>query len=210
LPVGIGVPAARLFSAVVERGLGPSAAIEAMTAGSMGMSLFGVVVLGAAAVIGVAAWRRDAVPIVLDTLAPGIPVAIAFGRLGCLCAGCCHGAPTLFPIALVFEDFDSAARPIGVPLHATQLYEALGCLLVLGLSLRPGPRPRGQRFAETLLGYALVRLAVEPLRGDFRGDVGGWSSTLATAAVLAVTAALLLVGQRASDEAEAVPNTNRS
>lgn len=128
-------------------------------------------------------------------MAPGFAVGLSIGRIGCLLAGCCFGRPTLFPIALVFDDFACAARPIGVPLHATQLYESAGAI-VLGIALwwTPNKPVAGLRFAALLLGYGLLRAGLETLRFDYRGWVGGVSAPT-IASLLAAIAGLLLLGR---------------
>src|SRR5438128_8593835 len=69
-----------------------------------------------------------------DVFAPGIALGHVTGRLGCLAAGCCYGKPTNVAWAIVFRNPAAAANvgtPLGVPLHATQIYEAGAELLIL-------------------------------------------------------------------------------
>ena len=58
----------------------------------------------------------------IDVLAPGLVIAHAFGRIGCLSAGCCYGRPTDVPWAIKLHSdiVDESLR--GVPLHPTQIY----------------------------------------------------------------------------------------
>jgi phosphatidylglycerol:prolipoprotein diacylglycerol transferase len=67
-----------------------------------------------------------------------------------------------------------------LPVHATQLYEALGCLLLsVGLS-RWSPRHQrfdGQTTLLFLIGYAVLRFFIEFLRADDRGIYGGFSTS---------------------------------
>ncbi|HPQ38936.1 MAG TPA: prolipoprotein diacylglyceryl transferase, partial [bacterium] len=67
--------------------------------------------------------RRHALdPLVtLDVITPAIPLAHAFGRLGCFMAGCCYGEQCDLPWAVTFNDPHTLA-PRGVALHPTQLY----------------------------------------------------------------------------------------
>jgi len=68
--------------------------------------------------------------------------------------------------------------PIGVPLHPTQLYEAVGALLLFGLLLLfERRRFSGETFARYVVGYALLRGTIEFFRGDPRGEVFGLMST---------------------------------
>ncbi|MDO8757424.1 MAG: prolipoprotein diacylglyceryl transferase, partial [Elusimicrobiota bacterium] len=56
----------------------------------------------------------------------------SFGRLGCFLAGCCYGRPTELPWGIVFTDPRAMvpAELLGVRLHPTQLYEAVGIMLI--------------------------------------------------------------------------------
>ena len=62
-----------------------------------------------------------------------------------------------------------------LPVHATQLYEAFGCLLLSVFLSRWGPRHQrfdGQITLLFLLGYAVLRFVLEFLRADDRGLYG--------------------------------------
>lgn len=115
---------------------------------------------------------------VCDTGATWMPLGHAFGRLGCLLAGCCWGAPTDVPWSLRFGP-DSVAYGAGevprlgdhtVPLHPTQLYESVGLLVLfaalLAIRLRRGIEPPWRQGCRYLLGYGVLRLVVEVFRGD--------------------------------------------
>lgn len=122
-------------------------------------------------------WRRAPGWKLLDLMSVMLPFGHAIGRVGCVLAGCCYGAPTSMPWGLVYPAGSDA--PAGVPLHPTQLYEAafgvaLGTVL---WRMRAGRRFDGQVFATFLLAYPLFRSANELLRGDaVRGFVGGVSN----------------------------------
>lgn len=55
-------------------------------------------------------------------LIPVIPLAHAFGRIGCALAGCCYGVPYDGPGAVVYAE--SLAAPNGMPLFPVQALEA--------------------------------------------------------------------------------------
>jgi len=86
-----------------------------------------------------------------DGFAVALPLGQAIGRVGCFLHGCCGG------IALA-----------GGGRHPAQLYEAsLDLGLAAGLWLvRARPRREGHLFRTYLVGYAVIRFALEPLRGD--------------------------------------------
>jgi phosphatidylglycerol:prolipoprotein diacylglycerol transferase len=101
-----------------------------------------------------------------DVIAPSIALGHAFGRVGCLMTGCCYGRPTDLPWAICFPKEHWTG---GVPVHPTQIYEAvLNALLYGGLAwLFRRKRFDGQVFAAYLMGYAVLRAAVEAFRGDY-------------------------------------------
>lgn len=101
-----------------------------------------------------------------DAFAPAFALAHGISRLGCVGAGCCFGRPTELPWAITFPP--GGAAPVGVPLHPTQLYEAVW-LLILGAALyalTPRRRFEGQVTLVYFLAYAGGRSVIELFRGD--------------------------------------------
>lgn len=112
-----------------------------------------------------------------DAAAPAVALGQAIGRIGCLAAGCCWGGQCAKPWAITFTDpkaGENVGVPIGVPLHPTQLYEALGLMTLVGLVLWFGKgRVPGRTFSVYLVGAAILRFVVELFRDDPRGTVPG-------------------------------------
>lgn len=110
----------------------------------------------------------------LDIFAPGLVLAHALGRLGCLASGCCYGKPTgtEFGVRFYSELVDPHLR--GVLLHPTQLYESFS-LFILFISLIWIHRRKlfdGQVALTYLLIYPVIRSIIEVFRGDqIRGFV---------------------------------------
>lgn len=109
---------------------------------------------------GISGWRMA------DVLAPSLALGHAVGRLGCLANGCCYGRRCDWPWGI---HYPARYGLPDAPLHPAPLYEAL-----LGLGLAAGlvwlfrrRRFDGQVFAVYLVGYGLVRGAVEFFRGDY-------------------------------------------
>jgi phosphatidylglycerol---prolipoprotein diacylglyceryl transferase len=139
---------------------------------------------GFLAAVGFAAWytrrRKLSFARIADLLAPSVAIGHFFGRLGCYAAGCCWGTPASAgvgvrfpPDSLVFQQLVSdgklsAAAMLTPPLHPVQLYEALGNLvLFFALQLlAKKKRYDGQVLVAYLIGYAILRYAMELLRGD--------------------------------------------
>ncbi len=170
--------------------------------------------------------RRKGMPFLryADAMIPSVALGHFLGRLGCFGAGCCWGRvshshlPWLVrfgPDSLAYQslavrpDAASFLAPGGattLPLHPTQLYEALGELaifLALVFWLRPRRRFPGQVLAAWIGAYAVLRTTVEFFRGDVeRGVVAGlgvgqWTS----AVILAVGVTVYVAGKRQAEGA---------
>ena len=131
-----------------------------------------------------------------DAAVPGVALGQAIGRIGCLAAGCCWGAQCSKPWAITFTDPKAGQNvgvPMGVPLHPTQLYEAVGLVLLTCLILWFGKgRAPGRTFSLYLVGAAILRFTVEIFRGDPRGSIPG--TNLSTSQGIALGLFVLGVG----------------
>ena len=114
----------------------------------------------------------------MDTLAPGIGLGEAIGRIGCLAAGCCYGDVCDLPWAVTFFHPESLA-PLHVPLHPTQLYHSLAGLACFAatLALKTRLRGTGQLMGVFLVLFGAFRYVIELFRADYRGDLGPLSVT---------------------------------
>jgi phosphatidylglycerol:prolipoprotein diacylglycerol transferase len=113
-----------------------------------------------------------------DLVMPSIALAQAFGRLGCLLAGCCYGVETESRFSLVFPE-DSYA-PSGVRLFPTQpTLSALNFLNFFALIfLAKRVKADGQVAALYLIFYSVGRFIIEFFRGDIeRGSIGVLSTS---------------------------------
>lgn len=111
---------------------------------------------------------------VLDLGAVCLPLAHAFGRIGCFSAGCCYGKPTGMPWGVAFDSplVDVSVR--GIPVHPTQLYEALSLLVLFFILRRQRLHKKfnGEIAILYCVGYAAIRFVIEFFRGDLvRGFV---------------------------------------
>lgn len=138
----------------------------------------------------------------LDAAAIPLPVSQAIGRLGCLAASCCHGGPCDLPWAVTYTSTDAnhqSGVQLGVPLHPSQLYEALWCAgVVLPFLLswrRRTDRAPGELMAVYLGVYGVGRFLVELTRGDAIRGVwfGGLLSTSQLISLLVVPFALVAI-----------------
>ncbi len=138
--------------------------------------------------------RRYKLPwwLTADAFAPGIALGQFFGRQGCFAAGCCWGEPTTLPWGVEFTEAGHAVTgvPLGIHLHPTQLYESFAALLIFFLLLWLHKRKifAGQVILVYAVLYAMTRFAIEFVRDDPRGDIGGLTSLtgLSTSQIIAL------------------------
>jgi phosphatidylglycerol---prolipoprotein diacylglyceryl transferase len=116
----------------------------------------------------------------LDVMAITTGIVHFFGRIGCFMAGCCYGKPHDGLLGVSFTHIDTMAKPAGIPLHPTQLYDAgfIFLILVVVVYLQKLKTFDGQLFLTYLMLYAVTRSVVEIFRGDLsRGFIiGDWVS----------------------------------
>ena len=98
---------------------------------------------------------------------PGVIVAHGFGRLGCLTAGCCHGAPTEAWYGIKMYGDLGYAKYVPV-----QLFEALFLFALFGLLFIRAKEGKGYHLPLYMWSYGAWRFLAEFLRADYRGSVG--------------------------------------
>lgn len=145
-----------------------------------------VVLGGIVAAVLFGAWRatRLGLPVMLcvDGGLIGAALGMGIGRLGCLAAGCCYGAPTDLAWGITFTHplaHDLMGTPLGTALHPTQIVQALTGLslfVLLFLVFRRRP-PVGLVTGLFLAVAGLSRLLVELLRADARGSLLGLATS---------------------------------
>ncbi len=172
----------------------------------IGSVLFGAILGGAAAVIGVARYHHIDLWNTLDAAAPAGVLPPLLGRFGCFMSGCCFGTPGRVPWAVTFTD-PATVAPRGVPLHPTQLYEAAVLLgLFVLLLLRRRSRAFRGELALLYIGlYSAARFVIEYFRGDnVRGfvfqDSLSFSQAIAAVCLLAAGIGYISLWKRAKVE----------
>jgi len=173
---------ARLLLIVTELGLfmkNPRQLLSMLTSAG---NFFGGLIAGT--VFALFYIRKKKLPIltVLDIAAPVIAIGHAFGRLGCLLAGCCWGREAGSCIlAITFRSHEAhTGVPLDVPLYPTQAAEAIFNLLLATSLFLFFKRKRfsGQIFSLYLVAYGIWRFASEYFRGDTgRGYLFGGMNT---------------------------------
>ena len=125
-----------------------------------------------------------------------LPLAHAFGRIGCFLAGCCYGVPYDGPLSVTYPSASFA--PSGIPIFPVQLVEA-ACLLCLSLVLSLVSRcTRGRHVLSTyLMLYSLVRFFLERYRYDeARGFILALSVSQWISLLLIVAGAVIFLIER--------------
>jgi phosphatidylglycerol:prolipoprotein diacylglycerol transferase len=136
-----------------------------------------------------------------DLCAPGVSLGQAIGRIGCFMAGCCYGKPTDGFCSVQFTHPDSLA-PLNLPLHPTQVYDALIGLSIFAVLMLLHARKKypGQMTLWFLILHSTGRLLVEKFRADPRGWIPGTDMSVtqlvAVIVLLASVCTLFLVRPR--------------
>jgi phosphatidylglycerol:prolipoprotein diacylglycerol transferase len=87
-----------------------------------GLSWFGGLVGGVGVGVGVLAAKRVSIVRVLAAATPALAFGHLLGRIGCFLVGDDYGRPTDLPWGIAFPE---GLPPTDVPVHPTQIYEAL-------------------------------------------------------------------------------------
>lgn len=154
-----------------------------------GMSWFGGLAGGLLAGIWLIHRRRLPLTAIMSAATPGLAVGHAIGRIGCFLVGDDYGGPSDLPWAVAFP---AGLPPTTVPVHPTQIYEALA-LVPLALMLirwRRHGRPDEFVLALYLVSAGSVRFLIEFVRVHER--VIGPLTVAHLASLLAVVAGILL------------------
>ena len=176
-----------------------------------GLVLVGAMVCATAAGIAYALLARIPLGVIGDVLAAPAALGIACGRVGCFFAGCCFGkvAPgcmggVRFPrgsfafVEQVRSGVLEAGARASLPVYPVQLFEAGLCAgLAWTLGRRfAGRRVSGERFLMLGMGYAVIRFALEFLRGDNPAVAGGLTFSQVACLWLFAAALLTMVVRR--------------
>lgn len=147
----------------------PVSVVAIWNGGLRGMASHGGI---AGALMGFLLWaRKNRVDgwAVADNAAVLAPVGIFLGRIANFINGELWGRPSELPWAVIFP---GSGTPM--PRHPSQLYEAVGEGLILGLLMlwlrAKNPRPSGRVAGAFFVVYGIVRIALEFFREPDWGD----------------------------------------
>ena len=146
--------------------------------------------------VPLAVWyvKKHSLPAMMcaDIIAPYISLGQSIGRLGCFAAGCCYGAPSNVPWAVVFTDPNTLAIP-NIPLHPAQLYSSALNLTIFFILRWLYKRKTfdGQVFGSYLVLYSVARFIVENFRSDERGSIEIIGTVFSTSQLISMLILLL-------------------
>jgi phosphatidylglycerol:prolipoprotein diacylglycerol transferase len=156
-----------------------------------GLSWYGGLVGGVGAGLGYMVIKRWPMLPILAAATPALAFGHLLGRIGCFLVGDDYGRPSSLPWAVAFPE---GLPPTTVPVHPTQLYEAVGLAFLGWLLLRW--RRHGARDAVVLgrylVGAGVLRFLIEFIRVDERVALGLSVAHFASLAVIVVGASLLV------------------
>ena len=188
-----GIVGARLFYVVGHWSYYSKHTGEILKVNMDGLVFYGGLLLGLALVLLVGRWKKVRFWTTMDLAGLCVPLALAFGRVGCLLNGCCYGKPTGLPWGI---GFPTSTGIVG-PRHPTQVYE-----LVLDLALfaflwwkKDDFARDGTAFWVFAMGYGAIRFTVEIFREHTISSAGP-GFQLASLALAAVAAVVLLFRYR--------------
>jgi len=194
----VGIPAGIIFSRllhVIDR-WGYYSQHPGQIIGAEGLTIYGAVLGAALAVWVYSRFSSFRFTYLADLVAPGIVLAQAIGRVGCLINGCCYGTATSLPWAIAYTHPNSLS--LGVSgVHPTQVYEIIFLLLMFGvlMVLKDRLRPEGSLFLVYLGGYSLWRFSVGFIR-EGTSFLFGLHQAQVIGIIVVVIVVVLLVRQR--------------
>ncbi len=179
--------------------------IDALRIWEGGLGIWGAISLGAVGAYLYFKTHKTSLNFrqLLDSLAPGVIVAQAIGRIGNYFNQEVFGKPTELPWGL---EIDSVNRPNGFEsystFHPTFLYELLWCLVVAVLLIKlPGvlkliTSKQGDVFALYILGYTAGRVWIETLRIDEANLILGLRLNIWVSLIVLITASAYLIASK--------------
>jgi phosphatidylglycerol:prolipoprotein diacylglycerol transferase len=150
---------------------------------------------------------------VADAVAPGLLLAQAIGRIGCIINGDAWGAETSWPLAFIYTHPDALLpeRLHGVPTHPYPLYDIIIDLATLALIWRwRRAFPPGVLFALYALLYSIARFIISFVREE---EVWFWGMQQAQVVSLVVAlvslVSILILCKRPNELDPPTPETEQ-
>ena len=154
----VGIIGARLFYVMLDIPYYKSNPLEIIQVWKGGLVYYGGFVAVLIFAFFYCKYKKLNIIKLIDVFAPALALGHTFGRIGCFFSGCCYGKHTDCFLAISQR-------------HPTQLYEALGNLIIFFILhnfLKKSHRD-GYIFVLYMILYSILRFGVEFFRGDDRG-----------------------------------------
>ena len=209
IAVPFGIVGARIYHVVTSPAVYLNEPVRALYVWQGGLGIPGGIAGGFLAAYVMCRRRGLSKSAFADSVAPGIAVAQAIGRLGNWFNSELFGRPTTLPWGLEIDPDNPDAVPGAVAYHPTFLYELLWNLGVAGLVIWADRRWKlggGRVFALYLAAYAVGRFWIEALRIDAANTLFGLRLNAYMAAVVFVGAvAYLRLRRKVGRESQVEP-----
>lgn len=174
--ISIAVVGARLFHIASNISLYQKYPVQIFALDANGFSIYGAILL--VGIGGFLTARITSFPIwkVSDEMVPYIGIGIGIARIGCFLNGCCFGKVSNLPWAVRFPIFSDAHLyqistgqtnlVASLPVHPTQLYEALGALIAmfLGMWVHQKKKVNGSGILAFVASFSVVRFIIHYVR----------------------------------------------
>jgi phosphatidylglycerol---prolipoprotein diacylglyceryl transferase len=183
-----GLLGAKLLWTVEHAGEAPLAALLFARGG---LSWYGGLIGGVGSGLAYILFRGWPIVATLAAATPALAFGHLIGRIGCFLVGDDYGRPTSLPWGIAFPE---GLPPTAVPVHPTQLYEAIGLGLLgwLLIRWRRDGVPDAVVLGRYLLAAGTLRFAIEFIRVNERVWLGLSVAHLVSMIVVALGAGLLL------------------
>ncbi len=144
--------------------------LEVFALSEGGLAVYGAVIGGFGTVAILSVIYRYPFRKIIDSVAPGLAVAQAIGRIGCTINGDAWGAQTDSPFAFIYTHPDAIIpnRLQGVPTHPYPIYDIVMNLAIVAIiwPLRKKRLPDGAIFAIFSALYAATRFIISAVREE--------------------------------------------
>src|SRR5450759_5658369 len=154
-----------------------------------GLVFYGGLVFGLGLTLVVGRWKKVKFWTTMDLAGLCLPLALAFGRVGCLLNGCCYGKPTGLPWGITYP----VASGIVGARQPTQIYELLLDLALFAFIWwkKDSFARAGTAFWLFALGYGVIRFSMEFLREHTIANAGLGFQLMSLALFVAAAGVLL-------------------
>lgn len=179
-----------------------------------GLSLYGAIYGGFLVGALYAALRKLPVGRLADLAAPGVIIAQAIGRVGCLINGDAYGTPTSLPWGVFYTHPNAASTTVlGEPArHPFPAYEIIWDIILFAILMRLRRRLKGDWMLFLIYApmYSVERFLLSFLRGDEEAVLGGLHQSQVIALLVMVVTIPLLIWRARRPAPEPVEATTQS